>query len=271
MQSQTAQTQRTDSRNSSDTLAQIAVVVSFVATLTLNTLAVTLPLFGRSTKEISDSYPSFFTPAGLTFSIWSVLYLSQLAFTVFQALPIQAANPSIRKVRWPIVAANLFNATWIVAWHGLVVWASMILMLGLLLSLILAYNRLEIGVRQASSESESWLVRLPVSLYLGWITVATVANAVSLLIDFGWSDTGLIARISAALLVLVAAGIGAAFSLNRRDLGYNLVLLWAFLGIYLARPGESLVVAGVIAGALVVLAGIVVSRLPGRDAPLSRT
>jgi translocator protein len=271
MQNQSAQIQTVNTRTASDTLAQIAVVVSFIATLTLNTLAVTLPLFGRSTKDISDSYPSFFTPAGLTFSIWSILYLSQLAFTVFQALPAQAATSSIHKIRWPIVAANLFNATWIIAWHGLVVWASMLLMIGLLLSLIVAYNRLEIGVRQASSEIESWLVRLPVSLYLGWITVATVANAVSLLINFGWSDTGLVGRISAALLVLVAAGIGAAFSLNRRDIGYNLVLLWAFLGIYLARPGEPLVVAGVIAGAFVVLAGILISRLPGRAFPLSRT
>lgn len=251
-------------RSSSDTQAQIAVVVSFILTLTLNTLAVTLPLFGRSTKQISDSFPSFFTPTGLTFSIWGVLYLSQLVFTVFQALPAQATNQGIRKVRWPTVAANLFNATWIVAWHGLVIWASMILMLGLLLSLILTYNRLEIGLRRASNATDSWLVRLPVSLYLGWITVATVANAVSLLINFGWGDTGLVGRISAALLVLVAAGIGAAFSLKRRDVGYNLVLLWAFLGIYLARPNEGLIVVGVITGALVVSAGIVFSRLPGR-------
>jgi hypothetical protein len=85
MQTQSAQIQTIEARTSSDTQAQIAVVVSFIATLTLNTLAITLPLFGRSTKDISDSYPSFFTPAGLTFSIWSVLYLSQLAFTVFQA------------------------------------------------------------------------------------------------------------------------------------------------------------------------------------------
>jgi translocator protein len=264
MQTQPVQSQTANTPTASDTYAQIAVVVSFIVTLTLNTLAVTLPLFGRSTKEISDSYPSFFTPAGLTFSIWSVLYLSQLAFTVFQALPPQAANPSIRKVRWPIVAANLFNASWIIAWHGLVVWASMLLMLALLFSLIVAYNRLEIGVRAASSASVSWLVRLPVSLYLGWITVATVANAVSLFITLGWSDSGLIGRVCAALLVLVAAGIGVAFSLGRRDLGYNLVLLWAFMGIYLARPDEPLVVTGVAVGALVVLAGIIVSRLPGR-------
>lgn len=254
---------QTSTRDSSDTLAQFAVVAALIVTLVMNTLAVVLPLFGRSTKEISDSYPSFFTPAGLTFSIWSVLYLSQIAFAVYQAQPAQAANPRIRAVRWPFVAACVFNAVWIIAWHGLVVWASMVLMLGLLGSLIVAYNRLEIGTTLASSSSESWLARVPISLYLGWITVATVANAVTLLLTFGWNDQGTLGRALAALLILVAAGIGAAFSLNRRDVAYNLVLLWAFLGIYLARPTDGVVVAGVIAGALVVLVGMIVPRLGG--------
>jgi len=247
---------------SSDAPAQFAVVAALIVTLVMNTLAVVLPLFGRSTKEISDSYPSFFTPAGLTFSIWSVLYLSQIAFAVYQALPAQASNPRIRAVRWGFVAACLFNAVWIVAWHGLVVWASMILMLGLLGSLIVAYNRLEIGV-SPSNAGESWLVRVPISLYLGWITVATVANAVALLLTLGWNDSGPLGRALAAVLILVAAGIGAAFSLNRRDVAYNLVLLWAFLGIYLARPNDGVVVAGVIAGALIVLGGMIVPRLGG--------
>lgn len=252
-----------DTGRSSDAPAQFAVVAALILTLVMNTLAVTLPLFGRSTKEISDGYPSFFTPAGLTFSIWSLLYLSQIAFAVYQALPAQASKPRVRAVRWPFVAACLFNAVWIVAWHGLVVWASMILMLGLLLSLIVAYNRLEIGLAPASSAGESWLVRVPISLYLGWITVATVANAVTLLLTLGWNDQGTLGRVLAALLILVAAGIGAAFSLSRRDVAYNLVLLWAFLGIYLARPNDGVVVAGVIAGALIVLGGLVVPRLGG--------
>jgi translocator protein len=252
-----------NTQRSSDALAQFAVVAALIVTLVMNTLAVVLPLFGRSTKEISDSYPSFFTPAGLTFSIWSVLYLSQIAFAIYQALPAQAANPRLRAVRWPFVAACLFNAVWIVAWHGLVVWASMILMLGLLGSLIVAYNRLGTGVSQPLTSGEAWLARVPISLYLGWITVATVANAVSLFLNLGWNDQGTLGRVLAAALVLVAAGIGAAFSLNRRDVAYNLVLLWAFLGIYLARPSDGVVVAGVIAGVLVVLGGMIVPRLGG--------
>ena len=251
-----------NTQRSSDTLAQFAVVAALIVTLVMNTLAVVLPLFGRSTKEISDSYPSFFTPAGLTFSIWSVLYLSQIAFAVYQAQPAQATNPRIRAVRWPFVAACLFNAVWIIAWHGLVVWASMILMLGLLGSLIVAYNRLQIGVTPVSP-AESWLVRVPISLYLGWITVATVANAVTLFLTLGWNDQGTLGRVLAAVLILVAAGIGAAFSLGRRDVAYNLVLLWAFFGIYLARPTDGVVVAGVIAGALVVLGGMIIPRLGG--------
>ena len=252
-----------DTRRPNDTAAQIAVVAALAVTLVMNTLAVTLPLFGRSTGAISDLYPSFFTPAGLTFSIWSVLYLSQIAFAVYQALPAQAANPHLRAVRWPFVAACLFNAVWIVAWHALAVPASFALMLGLLGSLVVAYNRLGIGLRPATTGAESWLARVPVSLYLGWITVATVANAVALLVSLGVRDDGTLGRVLAALLVVVAACIGAAFSVGRRDVAYNLVLLWAFLGVYLARPGEGIVVAGVVAGAALVLAAMLAPRLGG--------
>lgn len=252
-----------NTNRSTELPARMAVILALILTLVMNTLAVTLPLFGRSTGEISDSYPSFFTPTGLTFSIWSLLYLSQMAFAVYQALPAQASNPHLRAVRWPFVAACLLNAVWIVAWHGLIVWASMILMLGLLVSLVVAYNRLGIGLRPALNATETWLARVPISLYLGWITVATVANAVTLLISFGWTDAGVLGRVLAAALVLIAAGIGAGFSLNRRDVAYNLVLLWAFLGIYLARPTDGVVVGGVIVGALVVLGAMIVPRLSG--------
>jgi translocator protein len=252
-------------KNSSDTLAQIAVIVAFVFTLVMNTLAVVLPLFGRSTKEISDSFPSFFTPAGYVFSIWSVLYLTQLVFTVYQALPAQASNPRIRAVRYPFVAACLFNGVWIIAWHGLIVPLSMVLMLGLLGSLVLAYNRLEIGVKPDLNPADRWLVRLPFSLYLGWITVATVANAVSLLLNLNWNGFGISGATWAAVLVLIAASFGIAFSLSRRDIGYNMVLLWAFGGIYVAQSTNNVIIASVALGALLILAAIVFSRLPGRS------
>jgi hypothetical protein len=256
----------TTPKNSSDTLAQIAVIVAFVFTLVMNTLAVALPLFGRSTKEISDSFPSFFTPAGYVFSIWSVLYLTQLVFTVYQALPAQASNPRIRAVRYPFVAACLFNGIWIIAWHGLIVPLSMVLMLGLLGSLILAYNRLEIGVTADLNNADRWLVRLPFSLYLGWITVATVANAVSLLLNLNWNGFGISGATWAAVLVLIAASFGVAFSLSRRDIGYNMVLLWAFGGIYVAQSTNGIIISSLVLGAVLILAAIVFSRLPGRSA-----
>jgi hypothetical protein len=256
----------TTSKNSSDTLAQIAVIVSFVFTLVMNTLAVMLPLFGRSTKEISDSFPSFFTPAGYVFSIWSVLYLSQLAFTVYQALPAQASNPRIRAVRYPFVAACLFNGVWIMAWHGLIVPLSMVLMLGLLISLILAYNRLEIGVTPDLNNADRFLVRLPFSLYLGWITVATVANAVSLFLNLNWNGFGVSGPVWAAVLVLIAAGFGVAFSLLRRDVGYNIVLLWAFGGIYVAQSTNGVIVSSLVLGVILILAAIVFSRFPRQEA-----
>jgi translocator protein len=252
---------------SNNSFAQVEVVAALVFTLVMNTLAVVLPLFGRSTKEISDSFPSFFTPAGYVFSIWSVLYLTQIAFAIYQALPPQANNPRIQAVRYPFIAACLFNGIWIIAWHSLIVPLSLVLMLGLLASLIVAYNRLEIGRTPDASPAERWLVRLPFSLYLGWITVATVANAVSLLLNLNWNGFGISGEIWGALLVLIAAGLGAAFSLGRHDIGYNLVLLWAFGGIYVAHSSSATVVTSLVIGTILILAAIILSRITGRSIP----
>jgi translocator protein len=140
------------------------------------------------------------------------------------------------------------------------------LMLGLLGSLIFAYNRLEIGVTPDVNPADRWLVRLPFSLYLGWITVATVANAVSLLLNLNWNGFGISGAVWAAVLVLIAASFGVAFSLFKHDIGYNMVLLWAFGGIYVAQSTNNVIIAGVALGAVLVLTAIVFSRLPGRSA-----
>ena len=255
------------SKYSNNAFAQVEVVAALIFALVMNTLAVLLPLFGRSTKEISDSFPSFFTPAGYVFSIWSVLYLTQIAFAIYQALPSQANNPRIRAVRHPFVAACLFNGIWIIAWHSLIVPLSMVLMLGLLASLIVAYNRLEIGRTHDVSPAERWLVYLPFSLYLSWITVATVANAVSLLLNLNWNGFGISGEVWAAVLVVVAAGLGATLSLARHDIGYNLVLLWAFGGIYVAHSSSPAVVSGLIIGTILISAAIVLSRISRRAIP----
>lgn len=234
---------------------QWLVVLALVATITVNVLANLLPIAGRRTGEISDSFPSFFTPAGYVFAIWGLLYLALLAYALYQALPAQRDNPRLVAIRGLFVLSCGFNVAWLLCWHYLLIVPSMAMMIGLLVTLVVLYVRLGVG-QVAVSAAESWLARVPFSLYLGWITVATVANAVTTLIELGWNGWGIPGQVWAALLVWAAAGIGVVFAQSRRDVPFNLVLLWAFGGIWVAHAGEPVVVYGVVAGLLMVLAGL---------------
>lgn len=239
---------------------QLLVVLAIIATITVNALANILPIGGRQTGQISDSFPSFFTPAGYVFAIWGLIYLALLAYAVYQALPAQRDNPRLAATRGLFVLSCVFNVAWLLCWHYLLIVPSMGMMIGLLASLVLLYLRLGVG-QFAVSAAESWLARVPFSIYLGWITVATVANAVTTLIELDWNGWGLSGQVWALLLVLVAASIGVVFALSRRDIPYNLVLLWAFAGIWVAHASEPIVVYGVVAGLLMVVAGLVAANL----------
>ncbi|MBO1438310.1 TspO/MBR family protein [Meiothermus sp. CFH 77666] len=236
-------------------LLQWLVVLAILATIAVNALANILPIAGRQTGEISDSFPSFFTPAGYVFAIWGVIYLALLAYAVYQALPAQRDNPRLVATRGLFVLSCGFNVAWLLCWHYLLIVPSMAMMIGLLITLVLLYVRLGVG-QFAASAAESWLARVPFSIYLGWITVATVANAVTTLIELDWNGWGISGQVWALLLVLVAAGIGVVFARGRRDVPFNLVLLWAFGGIWVAHASEPVVVYGVVAGLLMVLAGL---------------
>jgi len=158
------------------------------------------------------------------------------------------------------VLSSGFNVAWLLCWHYLLIVPSMGMMIGLLTSLVLLYLRLGVG-QFAVSAAESWLARVPFSIYLGWITVATVANAVTTLIELNWNGWGLSGQVWALLLVLGAASIWVVFAQSRRDIPYNLVLLWAFAGIWVAHAREPVVVYGVVAGLLMVVAGLVAANL----------
>ncbi len=230
-------------------LRTILNLLTLVLTLVVNSLANILPLNGMNTGQISDSLPSLFTPAGYVFSIWSIIYIGLIAFGIYQALPSQRNNPRIERVGWWFVIANLFNSAWIFAWHYLQFGLSVVLMLGLLVSLLVIYER--IG-RRAASRVETWTVNVPFSIYLGWITVATVANIASLLISLGWNGFGIPAVLTVAMIG-IATLLGVLMILLKREIAYPLVLIWAFAGIAAVRADVPLVEIGAIVAAALLL------------------
>jgi hypothetical protein len=219
---------------------QIVNVLAVVAVVVVNGLANALPLNGQTTGEISDRFQVYFVPAGYVFSIWGLIYLGLVAFAVFQALPSQRDNPRLRRVGYLFAASCAANIAWLFLWHYEQFVLTLVAMIALLLLLIAIYLRLEIG-RAAVSSAERWLVHVPFSIYLGWITVATIANVTTVLDYLGWSGWGTSDE-TWAVIVLVAAGlIAAAVSLTRGDVAYSLVIMWALAGIAVKHAGTSVV------------------------------
>lgn len=224
----------------SNTLRQIAVILAVLATIVVNALANTLPLNGLSTGEISDRFDVYFVPAGYVFSIWGLIYIGLVAYATFQALPANKDLNSLRDIGWLFVLSCVANVAWLFLWHYEQFTWTIFAMLALLVLLILIYERLW-TVRGTVSRGHFWCVQLPFSIYLGWITVATIANATSLLDFLGWGGWGISEATWAVVMLVVATMIGSTVVLKRRDSAYGLVLVWAFAGIGVKHTGTALV------------------------------
>lgn len=248
-----------------DIARQATVGLSFVITLLVNWLASTGALGGLTTREIATRYPIYFLPANFTFSIWGLIYLALGAYTIYQALPSQRQLPRQRAIGWLVALTGLFNCLWLVTFQNLLFAASMLAMLALLATLLVIYTRLDIGHSPASLATRV-LVMLPFSLYLGWITVATIANASYVLYDAGWDGFSVSGAAWAIIMLLVAAALTLYILATRGDIVYLLVVVWAFFGIWVRQVAASQValVAGILALVLVAAAIIGAIARSGR-------
>lgn len=246
-----------------DNLRQISVILSILATIVVNTLANALPINGQNTGEISDRFQVYFVPAGYVFSIWGVIYLGLIAFAIYQALPSQRENPRLRATGWWIALGGLANIAWIFLWHYEQFPLTIIAMLVLLGSLIVTYLGLGIS-RSTVSEAEKWTVRVPFSIYLGWITVATVANVTSLLDYLKWDGFGIAPEIWMGIVLAAVLVIAVLMNFTRRDTAYALVILWALAGISIKHADvPAVAVPTWITFGLVALTLVLALFLPG--------
>lgn len=213
-----------------DTLRQTANLVTVILALTVNILASALPLNGQNTGEISDRFQVYFVPAGYVFAIWGVIYVGWIAFLIFQFRPSQKESPRLRRLGYLFALSNVANAAWLFAWHYNLFGVSVLVMLTLLTLLIASYSMLDVN-RSSVSRAERWSVDVPFGIYLGWITVATVANITDWLYLIEWNGFGIAATTWAVIMIAVASLVGLAMAVIRRDAAYLLVLVWSFAGI----------------------------------------
>jgi hypothetical protein len=223
-----------------DIVRQWANVVAYVSTLVVNYLANALPLNDLPTDVISDRFEVFFVPAGYAFAIWGLIYLGLGAFTVYQALPSQRQNPALRKIGYWYVISSVANIAWLFLWHYEQFPWTLLAMGTILTSLIVIYQRLGTG-RTSVAGAERWLVRIPFSVYMGWISVATIANVTDVLDYVGWSGLGIQPEVWAVIMLGIATALALLMSLLRGDAAYILVFTWAFAAIAVKQAGTPLV------------------------------
>ncbi|MSP14020.1 MAG: tryptophan-rich sensory protein [Chloroflexi bacterium] len=221
-------------------LRQAINLLAVIATIAVNGLAEALPINGLSTATISDRFQVYFVPAGYVFSIWGLIYLGLLGYALYQALPSQSNNPRLRLIGYLPALSAVFNIAWIFLWHYELIPLSLLAMLGLLITLIIIYWRLDIGQTDFAA-AEKWLLQVPFSIYLAWITVATVANVTVALNYLQWNGWGVSSEAWGVIMLVVAGVIATAVSLTRGDIGYMAVIVWAFAGIAVKQAATPVV------------------------------
>ena len=209
-------------------------ILALVGLLAVNGVETGINLGGQTTGAVSAKYPALFTPSGFTFSVWGLIYLALAAFIFYQASPRQLGNKRIVAISGYFKLSCLANALWIFAWHFELLGLSLVFMVVLLGSLIMIYRELG-NVDKTVPLAERMLVQWPFSLYLGWISVATIANFSAAQVGWGFDDVLFGAVLWTQIKLALAGAISAIVILRRDDLIYVLVVAWAAFGIALKQ------------------------------------
>ncbi|MCP8310070.1 MAG: hypothetical protein L6N94_01025 [Candidatus Methylarchaceae archaeon HK01M] len=211
---------------------------------------------GRTQGEISDLYPSLITPANYVFSIWGFIYALLFIFIFYQALPKNREKTFLSRIGYFFALSNIANVTWIFLWHYDYITLSLIPMFVLLGSLIAIYLRLQIGKSDVPLK-EKLFVHLPFSVYLGWITVAPIANVASALVSINWDGWGITEVNWTIIAIIIALIITLAVIFTRKDIAYSLVIIWALAGIAIKQMENQSIVMTASASAIIIVIALI--------------
>lgn len=216
---------------------KIVIVILFVLMIAVNGMAQGGFINGITTGDLSDSYPNLFVPIGFTFSVWGVIYLSLLGYVLYQLglfhkTETLADAKLMQRTQLVFIVSSIANIAWIFAWHFRQTLVSVVFMAILLAGLCYMNSILNSAARKnLLTFREKIFLRLPFSLYLGWITVATIANISAFLVSIQWNRFG----VSESVWMMVILGIGTIIAMADiilgRDVAYGLVVIWAYAGI----------------------------------------
>lgn len=225
----------------SSTIRSISVILATGLTIFVNALASSIPLNGLTTAEISDRFPILITPAGYVFSIWGVIYTGLIAYSIYQALPDQRANPLFDRIGWLYILSAIANCVWIFLWHYLYIVVAVPIMILLFVSLV--YINMELSTERKSSNAvQNWTTHVPFDIYLGWISIAMAANITVALYSEGFRG-GIVSESWWAALIIVSISLLSVFMIIiKGNQTYGLVILWSITGILIRYPTNMILI-----------------------------
>lgn len=230
-------------------LKQILVIVATIGVIAVNYFAAQGYINNVTPKEISDKYPTFITPSGYAFVIWSLIYLGLIAFSIYQAMPSQTENPRFKNIRTIYIANCAANCLWIYFWHYDQILAALGVMFIILGTLVL----INVNLRNSETFAETWLARIPFSLYFGWITVATILNFTIALVFLGVNTSEAHSILLSSILIVVAVVLGILIRFKLGIFAYPLAIAWALTAIAVKQSGKTSIVVCAAFGVIALL------------------
>ncbi len=235
--------------NNNQRSKQLLVIIATVGVILINYFAAVGYINGVTPDVISDKYPTFITPAGYAFAIWSLIYLGLIAFSIYQVLPSNTDNPRFKNIRTLYIANCAANCFWIYLWHYDSILAALAVMFVLLGTLIL----INVNLRNTQSVAETWLARIPFSLYFGWVTVATILNFSIALVSLGVNTSESNSIILSSILIVAATVLGILIRFKLAIFAYPLAIAWALTAIAVKQSGKTAIVVCAAFGVIALL------------------
>lgn len=230
------------------------ILVAWAAMVAVNAMATLLPINGMTTSEISNKLDVLFTPAGYVFSIWGVIYLLLAVWVVLQFKPLKEGRGHSSRIYTLFIVSCVLNIAWLLCWHYEVFAIAQLMMFALLLALIFLYR---------SFTDTGFGGRLPFSIYLGWISVASIANMSYTLKHYDIS-LGVSEPVGTVVLIIIAAALALAGQYIESDALFTAVFIWALVGIAQSNSDTLVVTAAYVAAAVIFVGGIAMSFLPNK-------
>lgn len=246
--------------NKNQRIKQFLVIIATIGVILINYLAGTGYINDKTPAYISDKYPTLLTPSGYAFSIWSLIYLGLIAFSIYQALPRNAER--FAKIRTIYIFNCAANCLWIYLWHYEQILPSLAVMFVILATLVY----INLNVRNLESATEFWIARIPFNIYFGWVTVATILNFTIALVYLGVKTPDFVTTVLACVLLVVATILGAVMRIKFSNAAYPVTVAWALTAIAVKQSVQTAIVTVtafcVVALLISALSGIVKTKKP---------